>query len=67
MPKMCLTISTELDKLLDRLIVESNSKDKWEVILRAIALLDILVKTQQKGGKMMLTDKDSNPITEVTH
>lgn len=65
MPRVNFDVSAELDQTLDRLVKQTGSSSKSEVLRRAIALMDVAAEAKQKGEKVVIADKDRIPVAEI--
>ena len=65
MPRVSFDVNEKFQEDFEKLVELTNSSSKAEVFRRAIALLKIATEAQQKGEKLMITDKERKPITEI--
>ncbi|MEH1849776.1 MAG: DNA-binding protein [Nostoc sp.] len=63
--KINLDLSPEVYETLNNLAQQING-DNAEVLLKAIALLEIAVEAKQKGKHIWIADDDQNLETEIT-
>lgn len=62
--KINLDLSPELYETLNNLAQQIN-EDNAEVLLKAIALLEVAVEAKQKGKHIWITDDNQNLETEI--
>lgn len=65
MPRVSFDVNEKFQEDFEKLVELTNSSSKAEVFRRAIALLKIATEAQAKGEKLMITDEDRKPITEI--
>jgi Arc/MetJ-type ribon-helix-helix transcriptional regulator len=65
MPRVSFDVNEQFQKDFDELVKNTNSSSKAEVFRRAIALLKVASEAQAKGEKLMIADRDRNPLTEI--
>ena len=65
MPRVSFDVNEKFQEDFEKLVELTNSSSKAEVFRKAIALLKIATEAQQKGEKLMITDKERKPITEI--
>ncbi|NDJ21921.1 DNA-binding protein [Nostoc sp. B(2019)] len=59
-----LDLSPELHETLNKLAQQING-DNAEVLLKAIALMEVAVEAKQKGKHLWIADENQNLETEV--
>ncbi|MBG1267090.1 DNA-binding protein [Nostoc sp. WHI] len=59
-----LDLSSEIYETLNNLAQQING-DNAEVLLKAIALMEVAVEAKQKGKHIWITDENQNLETEV--
>lgn len=65
MTRVNFEVSQELDETLERLVQETSSASKSEVLRRAIALMSVASQAKQKGEKVIIADSNRVPLAEV--
>ncbi|PSF37159.1 DNA-binding protein [Aphanothece hegewaldii CCALA 016] len=62
--RLTLDVSQELNNTLNELADDGNTT-KSDILRRAIALMEIAVKAQKEGGKVMLVNNDKSETKEI--
>lgn len=65
MPRVNFDVSEELDRTLEKLVKQTGSSSKSEVLRRAIALMQVAADAKAEGRKLVIAEKDRTPIAEV--
>jgi|GEM_PF-5551422 len=65
MPRVNFDVSQDLDQTLEKLVKLTGSSSKSEVLLQAIALMEIATESKQKGERIVIAAADRTPIAEV--
>lgn len=65
MTRINFDVSPELDETIEKLVKQTGSASKSELLRRAIALMEVASEAKQKGEKVVIADKDRKPIAEV--
>ncbi len=65
MPRVNFDVSPELDKIIERLVKQTGSTSKSELLRRAIALMEVAADAKQEGNKVVIADKDRIAVAEV--
>ena len=65
MPRVNFDVSEELDRTLEKLVRQTGSSSKSEVLRRAIALMQVAADAKSEGRKLVIAEKDRTPIAEV--
>lgn len=65
MTRINFDVSPELDKTIQKLVIQTGSASKSELLRRAIALMEVASDAKQKGEKVVISDQDRKPIAEV--
>jgi Arc/MetJ-type ribon-helix-helix transcriptional regulator len=65
MPRINFDVSNDLDEVITKLVKDTGSSSKSEVLRRAIALMQIAAEEKQKGRKLVITEQDRTPVVEI--
>ncbi|MBW4552933.1 MAG: ribbon-helix-helix protein, CopG family [Aphanocapsa sp. GSE-SYN-MK-11-07L] len=65
MPRINFDVSNDLDQVMTKLVKDTGSSSKSEVLRRAIALMQIAAEEKQKGRKLVITEQDRTPVVEI--
>jgi Arc/MetJ-type ribon-helix-helix transcriptional regulator len=65
MPRVNFDVSPELDRIIEKLVTQTGSASKSEVLRRAIALMEIAAEAKQEGKKLMVAEKDRTLVAEL--
>ncbi len=65
MPRINFDVSNDLDQVITKLVKDTGSSSKSEVLRRAIALMQIAAEEKQKGRKLVITEQDRTPVVEI--
>jgi Arc/MetJ-type ribon-helix-helix transcriptional regulator len=65
MPRLNFDVSPELDETIEKLVKQTGSASKSEVLRRAIALMEVAAEAKQEGRKIVIAEKDRTPVAEV--
>jgi len=65
MARINFDVSPELDQTIEKLVKQTGSASKSELLRRAIALMEVASEAKQKGEKVVIADKDRKPLAEV--
>lgn len=58
-------ISPELDQTIEKLVKQTGSASKSELLRRAIALMKVATEAKQNDKKIIIIDKNRKPIAQV--
>ena len=62
--RLVLDVSSELHLILDEL-AKNSSTSKGDILRRSIALMDLAVKEQKKGNRLLLISEDESEKKEI--
>ncbi len=65
MSRINFDVSPELDQTIERLVKQTGSASKSELLRRAIALMEVAAEAKQKGEKVVIADKNRKLVAEV--
>lgn len=65
MARINFDVSPELDQTIEKLVKQTGSASKSELLRRAIALMQVAADAKQKGEKVVIADKNRKPVAEV--
>jgi Arc/MetJ-type ribon-helix-helix transcriptional regulator len=65
MTRINFDVSPELDQTIEKLVKQTGSASKSELLRRAIALMEVAAEAKQKGEKVVIADKNRKPVAEV--
>ena len=65
MTRINFDVSPELDQAIEKLVKQTGSASKSELIRRAIALMVIASEAKEKGEKVVIADRNRKPIAEI--
>ena len=65
MPRLNFDVSPELDQIIERLVKQTGSTSKSELLRRAIALMEVAANAKQEGNKVVIADQDRIAVAEV--
>lgn len=65
MARINFDVSPELDQTIEKLVKQTGSASKSELLRRAIALMEVAAEAKQKGEKVVIADRHRKPIAEV--
>ena len=65
MSGLSFTLSPELERTLESLQKQTNSNSKDEVLLRAVALLKLVLEASNGEETIVISDKNNKPKMEI--
>lgn len=65
MTRINFDVTPELDKTIEKLVIQTGSASKSELFRRALALMEVAAEAKQNGEKVVITDKNRKPLVEV--
>ena len=65
MARLNFDVTPELNKTIEKLVKQTGSTSKSELLRRAIALMEVAADAKQEGKKVVIADRDRQPVAEV--
>jgi Arc/MetJ-type ribon-helix-helix transcriptional regulator len=65
MTRINFDVSPELDKTIEKLVRQTGSASKSELLRRAIALMEVAADAKEKGEKVVIADRNRKPVAEI--
>lgn len=65
MRRINFDVSPELERTIEKLVKQTGSASKSELLRRAIALMEVASEAKQEGNKVVIADKNRKPFAEV--
>ena len=62
--RLNVNISNALSNTLDNL-ADAEGTSKTDILRKAIALFDLVIKEREKGGKLIVVDEENNVRKEI--
>lgn len=65
MPRLAFDVDAQFSQEFNELVKLTGASSKADAFRKAISLYKVITKAQEQGEKIMIADRDRQPISEI--
>ena len=65
MPRLAFDVDDQFSQEFNELVKLTGASSKADAFRKAISLYKVVTKAQEQGEKLMIADRDRQPISEI--
>ena len=65
MPRLAFDVDDQFSQEFNELVKLTGASSKADAFRKAVSLYKVITKAQEQGEKLMITDSDRQPISEI--